>query len=120
MERKIKLQTKAISIPAGSPAGTTLEREIDLDESYNRVTGIVLYDAGTTPYRIGLEDNNGSVLLDLTNSTHFQSTASTSKGERMTVVDFKPTKGMKVKIRPITTAVNGIDLDLVFQLKRDC
>ncbi len=121
MANRIKHQTQNIIIPAGAPAGTSLEFRVTMDNAYKKATGYVAYEnqAPGAPYQIGIRDDN-FVYQYLTAAEDYISARNVNKSDRYTKCDI-PSAGNYVTVTVKTLAVNptALNLDVVFQLSND-
>lgn len=101
----------------------TYETNVDLDDSYKRVTGIwvkAVAIGGLTNYFVGISDNNG-VIVDLSDADMMQAATSVAPDRKFLSVNFPIIKGQGVKVRVKNTASTSaaFTLEVHFRLERE-
>ncbi|MCT4587284.1 MAG: hypothetical protein N4A71_05635 [Carboxylicivirga sp.] len=123
MEKEYTYQSETISYPNAHAAGSYF-KEIVLDSSYERCTGIAILESqtgGIPAFRIGLNDKDNryisAVHKDLLKS---DKAAGLDVSKRFLPVNIKA-QGHKVKVATVLPAPLASDLeyDIVFLLERD-
>lgn len=125
MERNlVKLQKKEISYAAATAAGTKTDT-FDLDEDFDRVTGIYIHEISDgdlgDEYEVGLSDSRGSI-IDVTNKTVFQASNAVAPDGKFFSLNFKIDRGMGLKILTKFDSVlasDALNFIVVLRLERD-
>lgn len=127
--KKIKYQSKRVTIAAANYAADHLESEpVDLDKAYQRVTGVAIHrvsDAGAAngDYKIGLSNDNG-VIHDPTHISSWSTAKDdgTNPNERFKDlnVDINGGGQMQCQVKlPAQNLATDIEVEFVFRLEQD-
>ena len=101
MSRQQKIQTKETSIPTTTTAQTS-SVDFEPDQSYDRIVGIgvvEITDGDQSTYKIGFEDEDGNVYLDLVEKSMLLTGVSVPPKEKYFPLNIPITKGRKYKIK---------------------
>lgn len=100
LDRNIKIQVQEVTLTNPTVAGT-YETAFDLDDSYERCTGLwvkAISTGGLTNYFVGMSDNNG-VIVDLSDANLMQADNSVAPDQKFLSMSFPVIKGQGFKVR---------------------
>lgn len=115
-----RFQTKTITIPSGTAAGSD-ERSFDLDRAYANAKGVCVFvnkDGGLpgSTFQFGLRDDTNTI-VEKTNAKFFQAGVDCAKSQRMTPVDIAITGRVNtIMLTWPATLTTDLVIDVVFEL----
>lgn len=123
MEKEVFYQTETINYAAATPAAT-LYKEITLNSSYERCTGVALFESktgGISTYRIGIDDKDKQYFSSTHKDLYVSSPQAGQQEENRFLKTNIKAGGHKIKIGTQLPEVLSSDLeyDIVFKLERN-
>lgn len=125
MEKKVKYQSKLITVASGTTAGSVAEDTIELDNGYQKCTGIAVHEVTNGSitngyYTIGVRDQN-KVYHDRTHIDNWDGGTGVAPNDKFKKIDFPVTQSMLVSILTGIPATLAADLkyEIVFRLEKE-